>query len=530
LGQQGGVDINGQPVSIPLAVGFTFEFCVTRCGTSAKPFEWAKFSEKFSAWLLPYLALVSQLPFGAQHRWGNFMSVVLAVGCPTLAAYSLCITVLNGRWAARRFRGISYPNVQYALRIMNSLQQAPLQITNSGSQLTALVVLPENNNWWRDLAERLHYTHTWTISSATSVAWVFIAYLFTVIDTFTTLAPNPSPDGLSDGQAVGSVWLWLLAVVSGWLHVSPECDHTHLRNAVARANSTIGVGATNSPSETDIVPEVQALTIRGESGDTIYNDEQCTAPIFNYARFLPWSQNVEEVVAAFHSASRQAGQQLHDNLSGWQSRESNLEVSPDDLRGSVEQMGAFLNDSRRSHWGPGVLSRFLLASAGALFLQWGTAAAAIIIVWYTPTIGLGCRSLSYLLYASLSMLSWMLLVTSSFLTHYFSLQHRHPSYKPRPKTGLFGTVRLLAIIFRRLGKFLAACNAVVIIAACTLQFANLYNECYCNSAVIGLRARAYDVIVISASELKGPWLGGVTLACVCAVSFVGFVNLFSPSL
>jgi hypothetical protein len=51
--------------------------------------------QKFSAWLLPWLALLSQLPFGATHRLDNFVSVLLAVGSPTLAAYSLTLTVLN---------------------------------------------------------------------------------------------------------------------------------------------------------------------------------------------------------------------------------------------------------------------------------------------------------------------------------------------------------------------------------------------------------------------------------------------------
>ena len=204
-----------------------------------------------------------------------------------------------------------------------------------------------------------------------------------------------------------------------------------------------------------------------------------------------------------------------------------MEVHPDNRRGSIEQVEAYCteapNDIRRSFWGPGVLDRFLVASIVALSLQWGTAAAAVIIVYFTPTVGLGCRSLSYLLYAGASTLVWMLLVTSSILTHYFYSQHQHLS---RPQTRFLRCIRVLAILLRRVGKVLAICNVAVIIAACTLQFSNLYDECYCNSSVVGLRNHAYDVIIVAGSELRGPWIGGVALSCGCAVLFVGFVNLF----
>jgi hypothetical protein len=254
LGQEGGVDFYGNSVSVADAVGFTYEFCVTKCGPGFEKFNWPDFSQQFSAWLLPWLALVSQLPFGSERKRDNLMSVVLAVGCPTLAAYSLALTVLNGCWAARRFAEIPYPNVHYAFLVMTSLQQAPLKIARGGSLLASLVVLPDNDQWWRSLAKKLEYANTWTVSAATSIAWVFIAYLFTVIDTFTSLAPSPSPDGLSDGQAVGSVWLWLVAVVFGWLRVSPKSDIEFLKDVITCANAT-AFTTTSDPSRAEAASE-----------------------------------------------------------------------------------------------------------------------------------------------------------------------------------------------------------------------------------------------------------------------------------
>jgi hypothetical protein len=138
-----------------------------------------------SAWLLPYLALVAQLPFGATDRLDNVVAVLLSVGSPTLAAYSLALTVLNGHWLARRFSRFTYPNVRSAVQVLNRLQQAPVRITTRGSLLASLVVLPENNQWWTELVDWLDYTHTFTISSIASILWVTIAFLFTVINSFT---------------------------------------------------------------------------------------------------------------------------------------------------------------------------------------------------------------------------------------------------------------------------------------------------------------------------------------------------------
>ena len=71
----GGTDYNGNPVSDPRdAVALTYRACRERCGSGQEAFNWSVFSQQFSAWLLPWLALVSQLPFGAESRLDNLIS------------------------------------------------------------------------------------------------------------------------------------------------------------------------------------------------------------------------------------------------------------------------------------------------------------------------------------------------------------------------------------------------------------------------------------------------------------------------
>ncbi|KAI3608193.1 hypothetical protein WG66_006613 [Moniliophthora roreri] len=120
-----------------------------------------RFKSSFYTLPGPYLALLSQLPFGAQDKLENLSSVLLTLGSPTLAAYSIAITILNGRWIARLFSSHSYPNTRNAIRILSSLQQAPLRVSLDPYLLSSLIILPENDEWWAELVVWIDYTHTW---------------------------------------------------------------------------------------------------------------------------------------------------------------------------------------------------------------------------------------------------------------------------------------------------------------------------------------------------------------------------------
>ena len=289
-GTTGGLDNEGHPVAnISTATAITYQLCVSACGEGQEAFQWSVFAQRFSAWLLPWLALISQLPFGARLKSENLVSMLLAVGSPTLAAYSLALTVLNGQWIARRFAKYTYPNTRYAVRVLSSLQQAPVVITRHGL-LESLVVLSDNDRWWKELDEQLHDTHTWSISAITSIIWVIVAYLFTVIVSFTNINDNVN----SSGQSVGTVWLWLLPVVVGWLQISPKCDSKKLKTAMDKANVFACV-------VTPAGNRVRASRISAQRGlslrlGTIYPDEECNAPIYNYARFFPWVEAVADVI------------------------------------------------------------------------------------------------------------------------------------------------------------------------------------------------------------------------------------------
>jgi hypothetical protein len=55
----------------------------------------------FATWLIPWLALTAQLPFETKERLTNVMSLLMILGSPHLAAYSLSLMVLTPRWINR---------------------------------------------------------------------------------------------------------------------------------------------------------------------------------------------------------------------------------------------------------------------------------------------------------------------------------------------------------------------------------------------------------------------------------------------
>ena len=384
----GGIDNFGHPVNASMATGITYSLCLRACGANQESFNWTIFSHQFSAWVLPWLALISQLPFSASDKPDNLGSVLLTVGSPTLAAYSLALTVLNGRWIARRFAVLTYPNIQNAIRILSSLQQSPLKIETKDGLLASLVVLPENDEWWSELIKWIDYTHTWSISAATSITWVIVAYIFTLIDAFMAIGLTNSN---SNGQVISSLWLWLLPVVIGWLQISPKCDLTRLRSAVERANQSAYI-ATDEGAVVLVKhakTEARAIELAIKEEHYLRQDEKCTVPIYNYARFLPWVQAVEKVSAAFEAASNHYHN--HEPVTSskhWVTVEQSEKPDKTNCVTNTRQVEKYcVPRHNRGCWGPKVLSRIFVASVFALMLQWSTAGAAIAVAWFTPTRG-----------------------------------------------------------------------------------------------------------------------------------------------
>jgi hypothetical protein len=126
-----------------------------------------------TTWLLPWLALIAQLPFEAK-GWMNLLSACLAVGSPALAAYSLALTAFNRGHISRKFQRLKdlvenethrqyrymAERVEAAGFILQEVQQCPMRANQRTGELANLIVLndPHRQYFWKIAAKDLKNT------------------------------------------------------------------------------------------------------------------------------------------------------------------------------------------------------------------------------------------------------------------------------------------------------------------------------------------------------------------------------------
>ena len=152
------------------------------------------------------------------------------MGSPALAAYSLALTSLNARSVYRRARRIKHESKTAVARALIVLQQTPLELTKDER---LLAFIPINDQWRLEIVDRLSRRNAWPIVTGPPILWVVFAFGLTLSDSFISL--DNSTNGAYSGHAVGTLWLWLLCLVIGWLWV-PTFTCGELSSAVGHAN------------------------------------------------------------------------------------------------------------------------------------------------------------------------------------------------------------------------------------------------------------------------------------------------------
>lgn len=275
-------------------------------------------------------------------------------------------------------------------------------------------------------------------------------------------------------------------------------------------------------------------------------DQLLTPPVFNYSRSLQWACTAEIMFQIFKAASDQAKDRLPVNSGNhWVESDDFKHIHPDNRCGSPDQISAyFARLPRCSHWGPEVFERMAFASCVSLALQWGTVGGAFLIEWFTPTTGMGCRSLTYLIYGAASTVIWMMLLISSILAHYYeTYSDRVPlsSYvPPSARVPLSAHIPLSAHValalshcLRKMGKLLAIVNSIWVFVTCILQYSDIYDTCFCNSSMISRGAAAYVTITETSAQAalaSNAWIGALFLACISAITFVLLVGILIDTL
>ncbi|KAJ7841756.1 hypothetical protein B0H14DRAFT_2782486 [Mycena olivaceomarginata] len=593
LGQATSCPANSTIQSTPEIWGITYEACQANCGMDMliQKVEFSTAAIPLTTWLLPWIALMAQLPFEAD-GWMDLLSACLCIGSPALATYSLALTTFNRGYIATKFHRLKemvekdtqrryhymVERINAAGFILQECQQCPMRANQRTGELAELLVLndPDRQNFWKIAAKDLKNTRRgFTYSFLAQVILAFLTYLISFIAAVHDSLGSPDV-GLQ--FASSTVWSWMFPIVFGYIRVGSQYKAGAIKEALvdnviipqrddsrneaevefiyqkglrpnadlyprfssevpppstpssqSRSGETLGIpllylhASTSQLQQSlasnqadDREPNAQETSTLLPPADVVYldrarppptwwsidvrGDERREGPIFNYARIFTWFAFADHLGRGFETSIEQFRGQ------------ANIPVTSPDAAERCgfqrrEDLVAFMSWSDIP---PAAIHHICYAALLSLFVQWGTTGAAIFVAYYTPFVGIGCRSGSYLIYGIAATTSWLLLVFSSFISH--ALMQRLEQ-EPERNVGILGAV---AVITRLLGKALAIANAGWLIASSVLEDIGTFQTCCGWTPVFKGAADLRNV----ASDV---WIGGFMWSIVvCFVTIVIF--------
>ncbi|KAG8820238.1 hypothetical protein FRC17_010212 [Serendipita sp. 399] len=552
------------------AVGADYGTCKAYCGTAASPFQWSLFSQQFTGWLLPFLALTAQLPYESDGTWHDLMSLFLTVGSPPLAMYSLALTIFNSRYARRQLDGLflRYQDPQrqlilddLKLRVFQSLrvsQQEPFELGNLGpydlrwdnTEKAELEL-----RWWKTLHETLSSkARSFTASLATQAAWAFVAFSFTWVDALGSekIGTNVTAYGL----AISLCWSWVMVLVLGWFFAGVSLSRRPMTEAITRTNLT----------HPDTLPRLAPYERRrGRAyvalSRRIAGDAERPGPLYNYARAFVWAHMVEQAIETIRlnalepqptvfqiqSPSQVAGPSS-TTLMMTQivtppsspavplSQPSRPPLQPIVSLGGVT-MTTDNNFARRYLWEEGealvlsrraVYSRMAWAAISALVLNIATVSSAFWLDFLTPSVGLGCRSGGVLVYWMGSYIVWIAMVSSAALSDRWSVHEaKRRITKNGRQPGLY-PLGVLAVALRTFGKAASIINSAWIILHSLFEFSRFYSQCYCQTNRGTAIWLFLDTVTIrEVYNVRETWFGlAILTGAVCTI-YIAFMGLWT---
>ncbi|KAF8142888.1 hypothetical protein K438DRAFT_661490 [Mycena galopus ATCC 62051] len=511
------VDINGQPISCNTTIqsapdvwGITYGVCQTNCGMDVmrQGINYSAATIPLTSWVLPWLALIAQLPFEASDVWTNVVSVLLCVGSPALAAYSLALAIFNrwhitGRFQAlqrtvERETGSKYQylagRVADAAFILREGQQYPCGARQANGELAHLLNLNgrRRENFWEIVAMDLRKSRrglSRSFSTQIAILWALLAYPLSLLHSLV------GPD-INHQFASSIVWSWMFPIIYGYSRLGPRYKIGSIKAALS--GNSIPVKALPNP------PATWGFDIRG--------DERKEGPIFNYARFLPWFHAIAQVENEFHIAIASSRAQPVPRTTPGAAKCFGWEPYPD--------LGAF---RAQFDLPGGAIMQMCKAALVALFLQWGTTGVAVFVAYSTPSVGIGCRSGSYLIYGLAATVSWLVLVVSNLLSHAVMQK------VVRDPDARIGSIGWLAIGTRLGGKTLAICNAMWLVASSVMGDIGVFQSCWCQTGSLQYRQSGWAPVFKGQQDLSNVaqsiWIGGfIWSIAVCLIAGAFFRN------
>ena len=406
-----------------------------------------------------------------------------------------------------------------------------------------------------------------------NIVWALVAFAFTIVDSFADFDSFITLPG-DAGYSISAVWTFLLPVVVGWLQVGSQPEAGHLHDALCDAHEIAYVATTSEPVLATRIPNrfTRAIEPSTRLIDYVNADEKKTAPIFNYSRVFVWSQHTEHILRLYEHAATKAERKITVQRGGeWLSDDADNIMARDRIGNETEVVqycmeGPEANPSpsyrfsqlptpfgqystlppafpsvsskydeeappaglrERPVFAAEVFQRVAFATFLGLALQWGTTGASILIHLNTPPKGIGCRVLTFIIYGTAGTLAFWLLLFSSILAHSVRRQSVH---EKRSVLKMF--IGSIAALTRWFGKTVAVLNGLGILVSCAMQFAGVYDNCFCSSSIFGGNPNGLVSFIGSeprGSEVYGFWIGGTVMAFGVSALYSFALYLATPT-
>ena len=317
----------------------------------------------------------------------------------------------------------------------------------------------------------------------------------------------------------------------------------------SKVNENDDLYVSASPVITDMVLRQRGITPPESTAHIlmrrIAGDEEMPGPLFNYARVFTWAFVARKVISAHED--RGAGQPSVNNL-GPVLRNCDhcpymIESYGNNLNNRVSEQRSLTHGWKNWSELRGAYERMFRAIIAAIAFHAIPTMMAFLVVYFTPTVGLGCRSLAYAIYLSASILSAVMLIIASILSdwwmwvessmvgcvgHPLGRENRKMSYLGRFVPNSQHVVALTAVLTRVVGKLVAYLNGLGLILHCLFQFTNFYRQCFCMSSYFGLRERAF-VSFLTADEVRESaertWAACLAVSLISMLFFMGYIKI-----
>lgn len=401
----------------------TYEGCKQLCGTDNEYYDWADIASTITTWLLPIVGMLLQAPYESNQFRQTLLALIRWVGSPIASlSYILWNIKVTGRCAmivdmATRYEDVPGPESEFAnmrdsMLILSVMNQYSTRFTTCGKAAEKLLrialfsnslqlssVADENR---RSLVMRRRKLAT-TLRSGRrrgivpvfiTVMWFLFALGISIQGAFGHLGTNHTAHDLA------------LGLLLAWLPVLTLCSIVD-RNPAAADNTRLKLNG--------LIEHVRTALLNPALRDTLLKDLEGPSSFdFDWTREL--TCNDYSSGDFFTQFAGQGRKRFHYGVAQPILAGSEATFIAAHGRNWLEDA----NDARTKlihgeENSPGLRSfdfRELWQILSATILVVGTIAGAFIISFFTPTVGLGCRSGGYMIFV---ILAGSILITEMFV-------------------------------------------------------------------------------------------------------------------